>query len=299
MMAWCRFSDLASPDLQSLTKTKKELRRHLSKALNFPASLHHLKILLRFILMGDHLKKCLRKCRPLKTCAIILAFNLKPLFRGKNTQSTTTYGPKIGWSNVKLLIYLTTHLPEEHVAFLPCWKDAIERMDLFKYADGMIYTSTGLSEEQLKMLPFRNTTIKRVPTNIGYQEGAVQAMIDPFLDENVSWFDDYDWVIRVNLDVLIRKDSWLIQTMLNETFDMIVHDCDTKNKFPNNPLFHTDFIAFRPRAVNRWILLHSDRKNAEGHITESFRHIYDQKRFDYLEGAENAIQGACRIAGCK
>ena len=141
-------------------------------------------------------------------------------------------------------LYLTTHLPEEHVAFLPCWKDAIERMDLFKYADGMIYTSTGLSEEQLKMLPFRNTMIKRVPTNIGYQEGAVQAMIDPFLDENVSWFDDYDWVIRVNLDVLIRKDSWLIQTMLNDTFDMIVHDCDTKKKIPNNPLFHTDFIAF-------------------------------------------------------
>jgi len=149
------------------------------------------------------------------------------------------------------------------------------------------------------MLPFRNTTIKRVPTNLGYQEGAVQAMIDPFLDENVSWFDDFDWVIRVNLDVLIRKDSWLIQTMLNDTFDMIVHDCYTKNKFSSNPQFHTDFIAFRPRAVNRWILLDSDRKNAEGHITESFRHIYNQKRFVYLEGAENAILGACRIAGCK
>jgi hypothetical protein len=172
-------------------------------------------------------------------------------------------------------------------------------MDLFKYADGMIYTSTGLSEEQLKMLPFHNTTIKRVPTNIGYQEGATQAMIDPFLDENVSWFDDYDWVIRVNPDVLIRKDSWLIQNMLNDTIDMIVHDCDTKNKFTNNPKFHTDFIAFRPRAVNRWILLQSDPKNAERHITESFRHIYNQKRFVYVEGAKNAIEGTCRISGCK
>jgi len=230
-------------------------------------------------------------------CAITVAIHWT-LLRKEYTNSITTYG-KNGWSDVKLLIYLTTHLPEEHVAFLPCWKDAIERMDLFKYADGMIYTSTGLSEEQLKMLPFRNTTIKRVPTNIGYQEGAVQAMIDPFLDENVSWFDDYDWVIRVNPDVLIRKDSWLIQNMLNDTIDMIVHDCHTKNKFTNNTNFHTDFIEFRPRAVNRWILLQSDPKNAERHITESFRHIYNQKRFVYVEGAKNANEGFCRIAGCK
>ena len=230
-------------------------------------------------------------------CVITVAIHW-PLISKEYTNSITTYG-KNGWSDVKLLIYLTTHLPEEHVAFLPCWKDAIERMDLFKYADGMIYTSAGLSEEQLKMLPFRNTTIKMVPTNIGYQEGAVQAMIDPFLDEHVSWFDDYDWVIRVNPDVLIREDTWLIQTMLNSTIDMIVHDCHTKNKFSNNPVFHTDFIAFRPRAVNRWILLQSDRKNAEGHITEAFRHIYDQKRFYYVKGAKNAIEEYCRIAGCK
>jgi hypothetical protein len=207
-----------------------------------------------------------------------------------------SFGPK-GWSEIKLLIYMTTHLPKHHVAFLPCWKDAIERMDIFKYADGMIYTSTDPSEEQLKMLPFRNTVIKLVPTNRGYQEGAVQAMIDPFLDKNVSWFDNYDWVIRLNPDVIIRNDTWLMQTMLNSTIDMIVHDCLPWRN--NDPLFHTDFIVFRPQAVDRERLLNSNRRNAEKHITASFRDIYDQHRFAYVEGAKNEVAGDCRIAGCE
>jgi hypothetical protein len=230
--------------------------------------------------------------------AVLAIYELSALL-GENTEYTnskTTYGPENAWSDVKLLIYLTTHLPEAHVAFLPCWKDAIERLSLFKYADGMIYTSRDLSEEQLKLLPFRTTTIKRVPANIGYQAGAVQAIIDPFLDENLTWFDDYDWVIRMNLDALIREDSWLIQTMLNDTVDMIVHDC---KKYSNRPLFHTDFIAFRPRAVDRWTLLQSDRVNAENHITKAFRHVYDLKRFAYVEGAKNKKEGFCRISGCK
>ena len=95
-----------------------------------------------------------------------------------------------GWSDVKLLIYMTTHLPPEHVAFLPCWKYAIQRLSLFKYADLMLYTSTEPKKEHLKLLPFRNTTIQ-IYSNPGYQSGAVQAMVDPFV-QNVSWFDNYD-----------------------------------------------------------------------------------------------------------
>jgi hypothetical protein len=101
--------------------------------------------------------------------------------------------PPEGWSDVKLLIYMTTHLPQEHVAFLPCWKDAIQRLNIFQYADLMLYTASPPSPEHLEFLPFRNVTIK-IYSNPGYQQGAVQAMVDPFLD-NVTWFDEYDWVI--------------------------------------------------------------------------------------------------------
>jgi hypothetical protein len=161
---------------------------------------------------------------------------------------------------------------------------------IFNYAAGMIYAPTDPSEELLKMLPFRNTIIKLVPTNIGYQEGTVvQAMIDPFLDKNVSWFDNYDWVIKLNTDVMIRNDTWFIQTMLNTTIDMIVHDCYS-SKFSNYPVFHYDFIAFR-QAVDRDRILNSKRRSAEIHMTESSRGIYGQYRFVYVEGAKHEVAG--------
>ena len=197
------------------------------------------------------------------------------------------------WSDVKLLIYMTTHLPDSHTAFLPCWKDAVERLTIFKYADLMIYTSTIPTREQLEFLPFSNVVIKHY-SNPGYHEGAVQAMVDPFLDNVTSWFDDYDWVIRVNMDVLIREDTWLIQTMLNPNIDLIVMDCWAHG----SPVhFQTDFFAFRPSAVDRELLLQTDRGHAETHFTAAFRHMYDAGRSTFIPGAKNEIEAHCRIAG--
>ena len=205
--------------------------------------------------------------------------------------------PPEGWSDVKLLLYITTHLSHGHKKFLPCWKDVMKRLHIFKDADLMIYTSTKLSKRQLRNFPFQNTTIKLF-ANPGYQEGAVQAMVDPYLENNnTSWFDDYDWVIRLNPDVLIRKDEWLMQTMLNTSVDMIVHECRTTNRYSTTPILHTDFFAFRPRAVDRERLLQANRKHAEGHFTAAFRHLYDAGRFAYVEGAKNAREGICRIEG--
>jgi hypothetical protein len=45
------------------------------------------------------------------------------------------------WSNQKVVIYMTTHFPEHHVLFLPCWNDAIQRMQIFRCADLILYTS--------------------------------------------------------------------------------------------------------------------------------------------------------------
>jgi hypothetical protein len=215
----------------------------------------------------------------------------------KWNDQTPTFGPK-GWSDVKLLIYMTTHLPQSHVAFLPCWKDAIERLDIFKYADLMLYTCTEPTNENLEQLPFRKITIKMYE-NPGYQEGAVQSMIDPLTD-NVTWFDGYDWVIRINMDVLIRDDKWLMQTMLNTSVDMIVHDCDSRNKHTKNTFFHTDFFAIRPNAIDRERFLSlggGGRSHAEGHFTHSVRPIFDAGRFAYVEGGKNAMDGYCRIEG--
>jgi hypothetical protein len=44
--------------------------------------------------------------------------------------------------------------------------------------------------------------------NPGYQDGAILAIREAFKNH---WFDDYDWVIRLNPDVLIRSNSFLLE----------------------------------------------------------------------------------------
>jgi hypothetical protein len=212
-------------------------------------------------------------------------------------ESTTTIMPhQYKWSDIKLAIYMTTHLPESHLMYFPCWQDAIRRMDIFKYADLILYTSSQPDSTQLALLPFRNIIIKKYD-NTGYQNGAIQAMIDPFVNYT-SWFDDYDWVIRLNPDVLIRNDTWLIQAMLNTSNDGIFHECfNSKDCTKSNPKLHADFYAFRPIAVQRNLLLRAPRKNAEFHISNAFRNMYDSRRFVYVEGAINSHPGRCRIEG--
>jgi hypothetical protein len=236
------------------------------------------------------------------------------------------------WSDVRLAIYMTTHLSKTHLSFLPCWYDAIHRLEIFQHADLILYTPSTFDpvpETILQQLSFPKIIIKYY-NNTGYQDGAIQAMIDPFLPENNkndsnSWFDDYDWVIRLNPDVLIRNDTWLIQSMMMDSIDGIFHDCFNRIHYPADiqrgqpPLkpalkFHSDFYAFRPVAVRRDLVL-SPRKtastfnpvtnrsviavkpNAERHLTESLWNIFESSRFLYLEGGHNFVPGRCRLEG--
>jgi hypothetical protein len=235
------------------------------------------------------------------------------------------------WSDVKLVIYMTTHLSQSHLSFLPCWNDAIHRLEIFRYADLILYTPNTFDPvptRVLQNLPFRNNIIVKYYNNTGYQDGAIQAMIDPFLVENndnnnesgnsTSWFDGYDWVIRLNPDVLIRNDTWLIQTMMDESIDAILHDCYNRILYPpiqrkipppqRLPKFHTDFTAFRPNAIDRELVLSTPlatfdavknrtTTNAEMHLTMSLWNIYQSKRFVYVNGGKNSIPGHCRLEG--
>jgi hypothetical protein len=66
-------------------------------------------------------------------------------------------------------------------------------MKVFQYADLILYATDEPTPEQLAL-------IIKLYNNTGYQGGAVQAMTDPFVD-NITWFDEYDRVLRLNLDV--------------------------------------------------------------------------------------------------
>ena len=171
----------------------------------------------------------------------------------------------------KIAIYMTTHVSEEHLEYLAkCWPAAMARLDILKNADLIVYTSSRNHDHIFHNLGFQNVTIYRydeaigpinagVPTNMTpteefaqKQKGALTAMVDPWLANpsapeaswviaNTSWFDAYDWVIRLNPDVMIRDDQWLLQQMRNTSIQGIFVKWYNKHR---GIFLHTDFQHF-------------------------------------------------------
>ncbi|CAB9524524.1 hypothetical protein SEMRO_1547_G281520.1 [Seminavis robusta] len=106
-----------------------------------------------------------------------------------------------------------------------CWPTAMKRFpSLLSQADLIVYTSSQSSQaDQLfTQLGFPKVMFHRFqerhyspyssllpppPQQVPIdpkQDGAIRAMVDPFLPQN-NWFQDYDWIFRMNPDVLIRE----------------------------------------------------------------------------------------------
>jgi hypothetical protein len=151
-------------------------------------------------------------------------------------------------AGIKIAIQMTTHLSESHLAFLHrCWPVATQRLTLFKHSDLILFTSSNSSrlDEWLEPLEFANKTVRHydVVKEDPYHGGAKLALVDPF---EKGYLDGYDWVIRLNPDVLIRNETWLLAALQNPDIDGIFVWCSPP---PEDVKIHTDFMAFRPRAV--------------------------------------------------
>lgn len=99
----------------------------------------------------------------------------------------------VGGTN-RILFYITTHASRAH---LDLWK---HNWTTFPNADMYMYlTSSEVTRDWLDTRPligWKNTV------NPGYQAGAIQAMHDPTVLDDVD-VDAYDWIIRLNPDVII------------------------------------------------------------------------------------------------
>ena len=246
------------------------------------------------------------------------------ILEGKTEEATTqpvsyanNFSPKAIQS--KYAIYMTTHLDQKHYRFLTeCWPAAIEKLTLLQQADFIVYTSSNSSDNheglyQMALGGANNQVhIHRYQQDIAQdpkvkkQDGAVSAMVDPFLPHN-NWFQGYEWIIRVNPDVLFRRDFWLLQTMQNSSVDAIMVDWRGVYKPDGVKIFpkamHTDFYAFRPEAVNGTALLemyqHQKRigkLHAEEHIYPGFEHLIINGRMTWLPNVTGNEQSA-RTAG--
>ena len=130
-----------------------------------------------------------------------------------------------------------------------------------------------------------------------------------------AWFDHYSWVIRVNPDVLIYNEKIITQYMtstsnINGIFGSCAcrynatHHTYCRDAIPLLPDFPprknwnhiimTDFMAFRPAAVDRALVHESTlllQGNAEFRATKMFRSLVDSNTTVWVKG-----KGDCRGA---
>ena len=203
----------------------------------------------------------------------------------------------------KILVYITTHLSSQHYDFLEkCWPRLLATLPLFQQSDFMMFATKPNDASANRTLIHsvfarRGITLHTRP-NPGYQEGAILALTEGFRN---GWFQEYEWIIRVNPDVLIRNDTFILSSMKNDTVSGIFVDCFDRPCLIGSGcvdrLIHTDFFAIRPRVVVLDELLSAaDITNAEDMATKAFSGIVRNGSDAWLPDA-GPPRGFCRVAG--
>jgi len=207
---------------------------------------------------------------------------------------------KLTLGDIRVLLFITTHLPPEHVEFLrKCWPGLISNSALLQHADVLLYTAKELpSDVYSTVFQGKNLRVERYE-NPDYQAGAVLAMEAATTQ---GWFDNYDWVIRVNPDVLILDDTSLIKNMLDLGVDGIFADCYAESSDRSetmgrtSALVNSDFFAIRPSHFSPTSFKPLEQyETAEDRMSNVVRGILENNRDRWIPGTN--MHGICRIHG--
>jgi len=197
---------------------------------------------------------------------------------------------------LRILIFITTHLSGSHMQFLQrCWPSLANNLALVQHADVMLSSAKPVPESMLReFFPGKNVTV-RLFKNPGYQRGAMLSMEQGLLEH---WFSGYDWVIRVNPDVIILEDDWLIKTMLDQNAAGIFTDCKSRctEPFCTIPSHNSDFFAFRVSEMpSDAFSRYSSSASAESQAKLAFFHMYISGKDRWLPGTRQG--NLCRVRG--
>ena len=124
---------------------------------------------------------------------------------------------------MRFLLLVTTHFPAYHQSFLEtCWPPATRKSVLLQQADVMVFATGAVSDQNRAAVATafdacKSTRVVAVP-NPGKGKGA---MLPLQMAEREGWFDDYDWVIRLNPDVIIRSDAHLLPLFARSDVDAV------------------------------------------------------------------------------
>jgi len=177
---------------------------------------------------------------------------------------------------------ITTVFSENHIRhFSCCWPQLMAHSQLLPFVDVLIFSNnqSAIPDSELDQarrlfatnpsLKFKFSTLaelqrfvwndhinnnknetKEVIAKIASRKNPNQfqkgANLGLRLGFQYGWFDDYDWLIRINPDVLIRNSTWIVRQLLKKHKDGIFVDCRSVHN-----RIHTDFFAVRPKVLIR------------------------------------------------
>lgn len=248
-------------------------------------------------------------------CVIVIAIGLRTLLLHSlhHLSGSSTINNEL--SKPRILLYLTTHMSLSHFWFLQtCWPLVLQHSALLRESDVMVYLTASEEIEEAAELAVNqlNWTFHNQPQliihkmkNPGYQEGAMAAMKDAVQN---GWFDGYDWIIRLNPDVIVRDDSFLVHTIYNDTnatavlIDCIPPGFDRNNLLPimrpgkwSGPLMQTDFFAIKSSTLKiKSSLFESHKYNAEMSFTTAIRDTVLDKGGHRIFPNVGSLDSICR-----
>lgn len=208
----------------------------------------------------------------------------------------------------KVLLFMTTYGPPDHMSMLKGWPTVMRGQPMLTSADILLYAcgdqdktkeihlpDKGVFEELLGHFPNKNRELYYSYDNPGYQTGAVKAA---FLGFDKGWFKDYDWVIRLNADVIIYEERELVQLMSNPDKDLILNSCGDSQCESKclGKIVMTDMFVLRPKTLPANAFANWQQTfNAERSTTMQFQRLVSQGRDSWLD-RENKDR-ACRTRG--
>jgi hypothetical protein len=214
----------------------------------------------------------------------------------------------------RILIYVTTHMSKSHLRlFEECWPESLKQTKLLQQADVLVYAGGPATDDTLQAwdralnrLPVRHARIVHEVSNPGYVAGAIKA-IRVALDNH--WFDEYDWVVRTNPDVIFTNVSWLEELLVLDSISGVFADCkreSTRGKKHGSSdcnfgggyhMIHTDFFAVRPLAIPIGAFELPEASTAECATTAEFLPIVEAGKAAWLQNGVTGDIEFCRMVG--
>ena len=203
-------------------------------------------------------------------------------------------------SHGKMLLLLTTHCSQEHARMLrQCWPSSMMAAPTLKRADVLLWAGcdSGAAQDtpteyarMLAALPNANVSLVWAE-RLAYMQGAITSFVYPL---HYGWFEPYDWVVRLNPDVLVLDERPLVSRMLNQSHASVLSNCGYMGKKITTEKIHTDFFAVRPQHLRPMANWTSFSSSAEREAGAYFRPLIEQGLTSWLPNGNTGW--ICRMA---